>query len=166
MRTGRLLALKTTQRAQFVTLDRVHARRPAFASRHMQAPRTELNLVGMPYSSPVLNPGWGIFMAFEVESAPTPSTVNSSVAPNPGISDRQRGREVDGGGPQVEPVRASRRHCHCRSHATRSIMPPLIRIPRCFVILVRRSSAVASSLMRNGLFGSPASFIADNRACR
>jgi hypothetical protein len=75
-------------------------------------------------------------MAFAAEGAPTPNTVNSSVART--LSDRQRGREVDGGGPRpgelarISPrqqVRAKpparnlahdppRRHNRCgRSHA-------------------------------------------------
>jgi hypothetical protein len=45
IRTGRLLALKTTQRPQFVTLDRMNARRPALSSAHVQVSRIEFNLV-------------------------------------------------------------------------------------------------------------------------
>jgi hypothetical protein len=32
------------------------------------------------YSSPVPNPGWGKFLAYLVDGAPAPNTVNSSVA--------------------------------------------------------------------------------------
>jgi integrase len=34
----------------------------------------------MLYSSPVSNPGWGKFMAYLIDGASTPNTVNSSVA--------------------------------------------------------------------------------------
>ena len=42
---GRLLALQATERAQFVALDRVDARRPALASAYVQASGVELDLV-------------------------------------------------------------------------------------------------------------------------
>jgi hypothetical protein len=46
----------------------------------------------MRYSSPVPNLGMGIFVAFVIEGAPTPNTVNSSVARTP---EYLTGKEVE-----------------------------------------------------------------------
>jgi hypothetical protein len=55
---------------------------------------------------------------------------------------------------------------HGRINIYVSIRPAENKIRSRFIISARISSALASSLMRNGLFGSPANFIADNPACR
>jgi hypothetical protein len=50
--------------------------------------------------------------------------------------------------------------------AVKSITPASRIAAIRFIIAARSSLAVASSLKRTGLFGSPASFTADNRGCR